>query len=117
MDGHHRMCRTPRIASSRYAAPALPDVAGRTIAGTHQPDGLALVGHRLVGGEPVPAVESTARYAHLARDTEKSSAAKVGGSIEADIMPCETGAEVLAGARQLAEERASSRSTQTVDES
>ena len=31
-------------------------------------------------------VESTARYAHLARDTEKAAAAKVGGSIGADIM-------------------------------
>ena len=68
-----------------------------------------LLGHTDVG--------STARYAHLARDTEKSSAAKVGGSIEADIMPCETGAEPLAGARQPAEERASARSAQTVNES
>ena len=46
-----------------------------------------LLGHTDVG--------STARYAHLARDTEKMSAAKVGGSIEADILP--TGIE--AGAR------------------
>ena len=37
-----------------------------------------LLGHADIG--------STARYAHLARDTEKVSAAKVGGSIEADIM-------------------------------
>ena len=44
----------------------------------------SLLGHTDVG--------STARYAHLARDTEKMSAAKVGGSIEADIMPLETGA-------------------------
>ena len=31
-------------------------------------------------------VATTARYAHLARDTEKASAAKVGGSIGADIL-------------------------------
>ena len=37
-----------------------------------------LLGHVDIG--------STARYAHLARDTEKVSAAKIGGSIEADIM-------------------------------
>ena len=36
-----------------------------------------LLGHRKIG--------TTARYAHLARDTEKASAAKVGGSIGADI--------------------------------
>jgi len=39
----------------------------------------ALLGHRKV--------TTTARYAHLARDTEKASAAKVGGSIGADILP------------------------------
>ena len=38
-----------------------------------------LLGHSKVG--------TTARYAHLARDTEKASAAKVAGSISADIMP------------------------------
>ena len=43
-----------------------------------------LLGHADIG--------STARYAHLARDTEKISAARVGGSIEADIMPQETAA-------------------------
>ena len=37
-----------------------------------------LLGHAIL--------EATARYAHLARDTEKVSAAKVGGSIEVDIM-------------------------------
>ena len=37
-----------------------------------------LLGHRKIG--------TTARYAHLARDTEKASAAKVGGSIGADIL-------------------------------
>ena len=39
----------------------------------------SLLGHTDVG--------STARYAHLARDTEKMSAARVGGSIEVDILP------------------------------
>ena len=34
---------------------------------------------------------SAARYAHLARNAEKSSAAKVGGSIEADIAPVRRG--------------------------
>ena len=38
-----------------------------------------LLGHRKV--------ETTARYAHLARDTEKVSAARVAGSIETDILP------------------------------
>ena len=32
-------------------------------------------------------IETTARYAHLERDTEKVSAAKVGGSIGSDILP------------------------------
>ena len=31
-------------------------------------------------------VATTARYAHLPRDTEKASAANVGGSIGADII-------------------------------
>ena len=31
-------------------------------------------------------VTTTARYAHLARDTEKASAVKVGDSIGADIL-------------------------------
>ena len=39
--------------------------------------------HRLLGHAKVA---TTARYAHLARDTEKASAAKVGGSIGADIL-------------------------------
>ena len=39
----------------------------------------ALLGHSKVA--------TTARYAHLARDTEKASAARVGGSIGADILP------------------------------
>ena len=37
-------------------------------------------------------IQTTARYAHLARDMEKTSAAKVGGSIGADLLPAE-GAE------------------------
>ncbi|MYI69433.1 MAG: site-specific integrase, partial [Boseongicola sp. SB0673_bin_14] len=44
----------------------------------------ALLGHRKL--------TTTARYAHLARDTEKASAAKVGGSIGADILPREDAA-------------------------
>ena len=40
-----------------------------------------LLGHTDVG--------STARYAHLARDAEKVAAARVGGSIEADILRSE----------------------------
>ena len=47
---------------------------------------------------------STARYAHLARDAEKVSAAVVGDSIEADIAP------VRAGAAPRAEPDAGSRS-------
>ena len=45
-------------------------------------EGLPLIG-RLLGHAKVG---TTARYAHLARDTEKVSAAKVGGSIGADIL-------------------------------
>ena len=37
-------------------------------------------------------IETTARYAHLARDSERVSAAKVGGSIGADILPARTDA-------------------------
>ena len=40
-----------------------------------------LLGHTDVG--------STARYAHLARDAEKVAVARVGGSIEADILRVE----------------------------
>ncbi len=49
----------------------------------------SLLGHADVG--------STARYAHLARDTEKTSAARVGGSIEADILPSGTGTGAVRG--------------------
>lgn len=35
-------------------------------------------------------IDTTARYAHLARDTERASAARVGGSIGADILPTQT---------------------------
>ena len=46
-------------------------------------ESLATIG-RLLGHADIG---STARYAHLARDAEKRSAARVGGSIEADIAP------------------------------
>ena len=46
-------------------------------------ESLPMIG-RLLGHT---SIETTARYAHLARDTEKASAAKVGGSIGADILP------------------------------
>ena len=46
-------------------------------------ESLPMIG-RLLGHSRI---ETTARYAHLARDTEKVSAAKVGGSIGADILP------------------------------
>ena len=46
-------------------------------------EGLPMIG-KLLGHAKVT---TTARYAHLARDTEKASAAKVGGSIGADILP------------------------------
>ncbi len=46
-------------------------------------EGLPMIG-KLLGHTKVT---TTARYAHLARDTEKLSAAKVGGSIGADILP------------------------------
>jgi len=35
-------------------------------------------------------IDTTARYAHLARDTERASAARVGGSIGEDILPART---------------------------
>ena len=46
-------------------------------------EGLPMIG-KLLGHVKVT---TTARYAHLARDTEKASAVKVGGSIGADILP------------------------------
>ena len=45
-------------------------------------EGLPMIG-RLLGHRKV---KTTARYAHLARDTEKASAAKVGTSIAADLL-------------------------------
>ena len=45
-------------------------------------EGLPAIG-RLLGHRKVA---TTARYAHLARDTEKAAAAKVGGSIGADLL-------------------------------
>ena len=44
-------------------------------------ESLSMIGRLMGHGQ----VATTARYAHLARDTEKASAAKVGGSIGADI--------------------------------
>ena len=41
-------------------------------------------------------IDTTARYAHLARDTEKASAAKVSGSIEANILPASGAVRELA---------------------
>ncbi|MCY4486309.1 MAG: tyrosine-type recombinase/integrase, partial [Deltaproteobacteria bacterium] len=46
-------------------------------------EGLSMIGALLGHAK----VATTARYAHLARDTEKASAARVGGSIGADILP------------------------------
>ena len=46
-------------------------------------EGLSMIG-ALLGHSTVTA---TARYAHLAQDTEKASAARVGGSIGSDILP------------------------------
>ena len=46
-------------------------------------EGLPMIG-KLLGHK---IVRTTARYAHLARDTEKASIAKIGGSIGADILP------------------------------
>lgn len=45
-------------------------------------EGLSMIG-KLMGHREVT---TTARYAHLARDAEKASAAKVGGSIGADLL-------------------------------
>ena len=46
-------------------------------------ESLSMIG-KLLGHS---SIDTTARYAHLARDTEKASAAKVAGSIEANILP------------------------------
>ena len=46
-------------------------------------EGLSMIGALLGHAK----VATTARYAHLARDTEKASAARVGGSIAADVLP------------------------------
>ena len=45
-------------------------------------ESLPMIGHLLGHGK----VKTTARYAHLERDTERASAARVGGSIGADIL-------------------------------
>ena len=46
-------------------------------------ESLSMIG-KLLGHSKV---ETTGRYAHLARDTEKVSAARIAGSIEEDILP------------------------------
>ena len=55
-------------------------------------ESLSMIG-KLLGHSKV---ETTARYAHLARDTEKVSAARVAGSIEANILPEVLGSEAAA---------------------
>ena len=56
-------------------------------------------------------MDTTARYAHLARDTEKASAAKVAASIEANILPdglaggSPSGGSALSGRNALAQGR------------
>ena len=57
-------------------------------------EGLPAIG-RLLGHRKVT---TTARYAHLARDTEKAAAAKVGGSIGADILGGDGGPGAPGGA-------------------
>ena len=51
-------------------------------------ESLSMIG-RLLGHA---SVNTTARYAHLARDTEKASAARIAGSIENNILPTVPGA-------------------------
>ena len=51
-------------------------------------ESLSMIG-RLLGHS---SVNTTARYAHLARDTEKASAARIAGSIENNILPTVPGA-------------------------
>ena len=46
-----------------------------------QPEGLPMIG-KLLGHTQV---QTTARYAHLARDTVKASAARIGDSIDGDL--------------------------------
>ena len=62
-------------------------------------ESLSMIG-RLLGHS---SIDTTARYAHLARDTEKASAARVAGSIEAHILPDAGGPEVLELPREDAE--------------
>ncbi len=51
-------------------------------------ESLSMIGKLMGHGQ----VATTARYAHLTRDSEKASAAKVGGSIGADILEAEADA-------------------------
>ena len=57
-------------------------------------EGLPAIG-RLLGHRKVT---TTARYAHLARDSEKAAVAKVGGSIGADILGGDGGSSAPGGA-------------------
>ena len=67
-------------------------------------EGLSMIGALLGHAR----VATTARYAHLARDSEKASAARVGGSIGADILPRETVDQDETGAAEEAREAGSS---------
>ncbi len=72
----------PQLSSS-YRMRNIHDICqsfdSRALAGG---ESLSMIG-RLLGHADI---QSTARYAHLARDAEKASAARVGVSIGADIM-------------------------------
>ena len=96
--GPHRtgICRSsPATGATRGGAAGLEDVrihdlrhsfASRALA---LGESLTMIG-RLLGHTDVA---STARYAHLVRDAEKVAAAKVGDSIEADILRTESAAQ------------------------
>ena len=95
--GLHRtgICRSsPRTGVRVWARAGVEDVrihdlrhsfASRALA---LGESLTMIG-RLLGHTDVG---STARYAHLARDAEKTAVARVGGSIEADILRTESAA-------------------------
>ena len=72
MRQHGLSSRSTRYIRHTYASRALALGKSLSMIGW-------LLGHSKIG--------TTARYAHLARDSERASAAKVGGSIGADIMP------------------------------
>lgn len=62
-------------------------------------ESLSMIG-RLLGHS---GIDTTARYAHLAKDTEKASAARVAGSIEAHILPDAGGPDVFEFPREGAD--------------